>query len=295
MDTLFSGTGVALITPLNADKSVDFYALKKLVNHCIEGCVDYLVVLGTTGEAATLSYSEKDAILKTVIDTNAGRIPIVLGLGGNETKEIIDLLDTTPFSDLAGILSVTPYYNKPSQRGLLAHYAAIAEKCPIPIILYNVPGRSGVNMTAETVLTLAQKYSNIVAVKEASGQLHQIMDLIQNRPEGFAVISGDDALALPIMALGGDGVISVAANVLPMQVSTMIRAAASGYLSDARAIHYELLNLTTALFKEGSPSGIKAALEIAGLCKNEVRLPLVTVTDETYQLIQQLLKKIGEE
>lgn len=291
MDTSFSGTGVALITPMNADKSVDFHALKKLVNHCIEGCVEYLVVLGTTGEAATLSYAEKDAILKTVIDTNAGRLPIVLGLGGNETKEILDLLDTTPFADISAILSVTPYYNKPTQRGLIAHYSVIAEKCPVPIILYNIPGRSGINMLPDTVLTLADKYDNIIGVKEASGQMSQIMELLHRRPEGFAVISGDDALALPVTALGGDGVISVAANVLPMEVSTLVRAAANGDMGSARALHYELLDLISALFKDGNPSGIKAALQIAGLCQNEMRLPLVPVSDTTYALLQEQLAR----
>ena len=291
MDTSFFGTGVALITPMNADKSVDFQALKKLVNHCIEGCVEYLVVLGTTGEAATLSYAEKDAILKTVIDTNAGRLPIVLGLGGNETKEILDLLDTTPFGDISAILSVTPYYNKPTQRGLIAHYSASAEKCPVPMLLYNIPGRSGINMLPETVLTLAQKYSNIIGVKEASGQMQQIMELLHHRPEGFAVISGDDALALPVTALGGDGVISVAANVLPMEVSTLVRAAANGDLRSARTLHYDLIDLINALFKDGNPSGIKAALQIAGLCQNEMRLPLVPVCDATYALLQEQLAR----
>ncbi|MBR3286267.1 MAG: 4-hydroxy-tetrahydrodipicolinate synthase [Bacteroidales bacterium] len=293
MDTLFSGTGVALITPMNADKSVDFHALKRIVNHCIEGCVEYLVVLGTTGEAATLSYAEKDAILKTVIDTNAGRVPIVLGLGGNETKEILDLLETTPFADLAAILSVTPYYNKPTQRGLIAHYSVIAEHCPIPVILYNIPGRSGINMLPDTVLTLAERHHNIVGVKEASGQMGQIMELLHRRPEGFAVISGDDALALPVTALGGDGVISVAANVLPMEVSTMIRAALAGNLQSARALHFELLDLINVLFRDGNPSGIKAALQIFGKCQNEMRLPLVPVTDETYALLQQQLSRFS--
>ena len=289
---LFKGTGVAIVTPFKKDKKIDFDALGHIVDHCINGQTDYIVALGTTGEAVTLSREEKKRVVRYVIDAVAGRVKVVIGIGGNETEKVVNTIKQTEFSGISGLLSVTPYYNKPSQLGLIKHYKAIAAKSPVPVILYNVPARTGVNMTSETTLTLASEVDNIVAVKEASGQMTQIMEIIKNRPSEFAVISGDDSLSLPIVALGGHGVISVAANAFPKQMSAIIREALNNNYATAQSAHYEMLEIFGGLSVEGNPSGIKAALEICGLAKNILRLPLTPVSQKTYERLEFLIKKL---
>ncbi len=289
---LFKGTGVAIVTPFKKDKKIDFDALGNIVNHCIDGQTDYIVVLGTTGEAVTLSRDEKKHVVRYVIDAVAGRVQVVIGIGGNETEKVVNTIKQTDFSGISGLLSVTPYYNKPSQAGLIKHYKAIAAKSPVPVILYNVPSRTGVNMTAETTLTLANEVENIVAIKEASGIMNQIMEIIRDRPCHFAVISGDDLLSLPLISLGGNGVISVAANAFPKQMSTIIREALANNYTMAQSVHYEMLEIFGGLSVEGNPSGIKAALEICGLAQNVLRLPLTSVSQKTYEKLEFLIKKL---
>lgn len=293
MNQRLKGTGVALVTPFNKLGNVDFTSLGKILEHVIQGGVDYLVVMGTTGESVTLSHDEKFAILDFVKDTVEGRLPIVLGVGGNNTQEIISTLLETDFEGIEAILSVTPYYNKPQQKGLLYHFKDIAGVSPVPVILYNVPGRTGVNMTAETTLRLAKEEENIIGIKEASGNLLQIMEIIRNKPDDFMVISGDDALTYPIITLGGQGVISVVANAFPKQFSDIVKLALKGDCRKAIAEHYRLLPLINSLFADGSPSGIKAALEIMGLCQNQLRLPLVKVNKQVYQQIQTCLESLN--
>jgi 4-hydroxy-tetrahydrodipicolinate synthase len=288
----FTGTGVAIVTPFRNDGSVDFKSLGKLLEHIIKGGVDYVVALGTTGESVTLSKDEKKAVVNFVADTVGGRIPVVVGIGGNNTQEILDTINHQDFSGIDAILSVTPYYNKPSQPGLYLHFKAIAAVSPVPVILYNVPGRTGSNMSAETTIKLADEFSSIVAIKEASGNFSQIMQIINHKPKDFQVISGDDALALPIIAIGGSGVISVMANAYPKELSEMVNHALKGDLSKANILHYKLLDINNALFEEGSPSGIKALLEILKISQNIVRLPLAQVSDKHYSKLEQLSKKV---
>lgn len=289
---LFTGTGVALVTPFKKDRKIDYDALGRIVNHCIQGQVDYVVALGTTGEAVTLSRDEKKRVVQYVIGAAAGRVPVVIGIGGNETEKVVNTIKQTDFTGISGLLSVTPYYNKPSQAGLIKHYKAIADKSPVPVILYNVPGRTGINMTAETTLALAGEANNIVAVKEASGSMIQMMEIIKGRPPGFAVISGDDAISLPLMAMGGHGVISVAANAFPKEISAIIRESMSGNYTAAQTVHYAMLDMFGALFVEGNPSGIKAALDILGLAQNILRLPLTPVSQKTYDKTASLIKTL---
>ena len=270
----FTGTGVAIITPFRNDGSIDFKSLGKLLDHIIKGGVNYVVVLGTTGESVTLSKDEKKAVVNFVIDTVNCKIPVVVGMGGNNTEEILDTINHHDFTAIDAILSVAPYYNKPSQQGLYLHFKAIATASPVPVIIYNVPGRTGSNISAETTIRLANDCKSIVATKEASGNLGQIMQIINNKPKGFQVISGDDAIALPIIALGGTGVISVAANAYPREISDMVNHALKGDFAKAGAIHYKLLDLINALFEEGNPSGVKALLEIMKISPNNLRLPL---------------------
>jgi 4-hydroxy-tetrahydrodipicolinate synthase len=277
MQRPFTGTGVALVTPFHKYGTVDFNSLKRIIEHLLAGKVDYLVVLGTTGETATMSKDERNAVCQFVIEMVEGRVPVVIGIGGNNTQEILETISHFDFAGIDGILSVTPYYNKPQQKGLYYHYKSIASISPLPIILYNVPGRTGVNMSAETTLRLAHEFPNIVGVKEASGNLTQIMKIIKGRPNGFSIISGDDALTLPMIAVGADGVISVVANVFPKEFSNMVRFARAGKLTEANQLHYKLLDFIETLFEDGSPSGVKAALEILGLAPNNLRLPLVKV------------------
>jgi 4-hydroxy-tetrahydrodipicolinate synthase len=288
----FTGTGVAVVTPFRNDRSIDFKSLEKVIEHIISGGVDYIVALGTTGEPVTLSKDEKKAVLNFIIDTVDKRIPIVAGIGGNNTQEVLNTISENEFDNIDAILSVSPYYNKPSQQGIYMHFKAIATASPVPVIIYNVPGRTGSNIAAETVIKLANEFSNIIAVKEASGNLLQIMQIIKNKPDNFKVISGDDALTLPIIALGGEGVISVVANAFPKQFSNLVNYALKGEYEKARDLHFKLLDIINALFEEGSPSGVKAVLEIMKIAKNNVRLPLAPVSEKLYTKLDQLVKKI---
>ena len=286
---LFTGTGVAIVTPFKNDRTVDFDALQRIVCHCIDGYVDYIVALGTTGELVTLNAVEKADVVRCVVKATAGRKKIVVGVGGNDTAKVVEENKRIDFDGVSGLLSVTPYYNKPQQAGLIEHFKAVAAISPVPVILYNVPSRTGVNMTAETTLTLAHEVSNIVAIKEASGSLAQITQIIKRRPERFAVISGDDAITLPLIALGGHGVISVVANAFPREMSHLIREALAGNYPAAQQVQYAMLDMFEALFVEGSPSGIKATLQILGLCDNVLRLPLVPVSQKTYDQLTSLV------
>ena len=285
----FKGTGVAIVTPFKADKSVDYDALERLVEHLVSNGIDYLVVQGTTGESVTLTKEEKKETLAFIQKINNGRIPVVLGIGGNCTATVVETLKTTDLTGVDAILSVSPYYNKPTQEGIYQHYKAIAEASPLPIILYNVPGRTSSNILASTTLRLARDFKNIIAVKEASGNLEQCMEIINNKPEGFLVISGDDALTLPIIASGGDGVISVIANAFPLGFSDMVRAALKADLHTAQKLHYKYFEMIHYLFVEGNPAGVKAALKILNITGDTVRLPLVNVGDMTYMKIKELI------
>ena len=287
---IFTGTGVALITPFRRQQeTVDFTKLEALIEHIITSGVDYIVALGTTSEAATMTDSERSAVQEFIVETVSGRLPIMLGLGGNNTLHLTDTLARTNFEGISGILSVTPYYNKPNQRGLLAHYRAVAEASPVPVIMYNVPGRTGVNMTAETTLTLATECPNIIGIKEASGNMSQVMELLRCRPAGFRVISGDDALTYPMLALGADGVISVIANALPKTMSDMVHYALKGDLKKALPLHYRMLPLMNAIFEEGNPTGIKALLEAQNMITNVLRQPLVKATKPLANKLTNLL------
>ncbi len=287
----FVGTGVAIITPFREDGSIDFKSLGKLIEHLVAGGIEYIVALGTTGENATLSKDEKKAVVNFVVDIVDKRLPVVAGIGGNNTQEIVDIIHDTDFEGIDAILSVAPYYNKPSQKGLYMHFKSIATASPLPVILYNVPGRTSSNISAETTVSLARDCKNIVAIKEASGDFVQIMHIIKNRPKNFYVISGDDALTLPMIAIGASGVISVIANAFPKEYSEMVRHALGCDLMKAGELHYGLFELMKALFAEGNPAGVKAALDVLGIAKNHVRLPLVPVSDELYKKIEQLIKK----
>ncbi len=277
----FSGTGVALVTPFRKQQdTVDFTKLEHILEIIIASGVDYIVALGTTSEAATMTESERSAVLEFIVETVNGRLPIVLGLGGNNTLSLTDTIAATNFDGISGILSVAPYYNKPNQRGLVQHYRSVAEASPVPVIIYNVPGRTGVNITAETTLTLANECPNIAGIKEASGNMAQVMEILRCRPDTFSVISGDDALTLPMLALGADGVISVMANALPKEMSQMVKLAIKGDLKKALPLHYRMLPLMNAIFDEGNPTGIKALMEMQGLINNVLRLPLVKASKQ---------------
>ncbi len=287
------GTGVALVTPFKADGTVDVAALERLVHFQIEGGTDYLVVLGTTAETPTLSTEEKELVKETVKRANGGRLPMVLGVGGNHTQAIVEQVRGVSAQDYAAILSVTPYYNKPSQEGLYQHYKAVAAATELPILLYNVPSRTGVNMDYRTTLRLAQEVPNIIGVKEASGNIVQIMHLLQGRPEGFLVISGDDATALPTVLLGGDGTISVLGQAFPKRYSQMIRQGLEGKNQEANAIQYQLLEAMELVFKEGNPVGIKALLSLLELLDTpQVRLPLVSATEGLQRELKAYLARM---
>ncbi|MBN1143845.1 MAG: 4-hydroxy-tetrahydrodipicolinate synthase [Bacteroidales bacterium] len=288
----FTGTGVAIVTPFRNDGSIDFKSLGKLLEHIIKGGINYVVALGTTGESVTLTKDEKKAVVNFVTDTVAGRVPVVMGIGGNNTQELLDTINQQDFNCIDAILSVAPYYNKPSQQGLYLHFKAIASASPVPVIIYNVPGRTGSNISAETTVKLAGEFPNIIATKEASGNMGQIMQIINTKPKNFQVISGDDALALPIIAVGGAGVISVAANAYPKEISEMTGFALKNEMTKAKALHYKLLEITNSLFEEGNPAGIKALLDIMKISPNNLRLPLVPVSDRLYSKLDQLSKKI---
>ena len=283
----FKGTGVAIVTPFHDDGGVDFNALGQLIEHLISNDINYLVVQGTTGESVTLSQDEKNAVLDYVLETNNKRLPVVLGIGGNNTQAVVGNIGTFNLEGVDAILSVSPYYNKPTQEGIYRHYKAIATETELPVILYNVPGRTASNITAETTLRLAHDFDNIIAVKEASGDLSQTGRIIKERPDGFLVVSGDDALTLPMISIGGDGVISVVANAFPKQFSALVSSALSGDFSSARSIHLRLMDVIELLFAEGNPAGVKAALKILGICNDTLRLPLVNISEATYAKLQK--------
>ena len=285
------GTGVALVTPFNSDHSIDFDALKKLINYVIDGGVEYLVLLGTTAESATLSSSEKIQIVNYCKEINKNRIPIVLGIGGNNTSNVIKQIKMFDLDGIEAILSVCPYYNKPSQIGIYNHYAELAKHSPLPIILYNVPSRTSVNISSDTVLKLANDFKNIVAIKEASGDLEQIMRIIKDKPKDFLVISGDDPLTLPMIYMGGKGVISVLAQSHPKEFSKMVSNTLLGKIDLANKLHYELFQLYNPLFIEGNPVGIKACLETLGIIKSFVRLPLSEASKELKDIFINILNK----
>ncbi|MDP4239860.1 MAG: 4-hydroxy-tetrahydrodipicolinate synthase [Bacteroidota bacterium] len=288
-----TGMGVALITPFKSDESIDYDALARLVEHIIKGGTDYLVVCGTTAETPTLTHQEKEDIKRFVVQCAAGRLPIVLGVGGNNTKAVVESLKTTDFTGIDAILSSTPYYNKPSQEGLYQHFAAIANASPRPVVLYNVPGRTGVNMTATTTLRLAKEFPTICAIKEASGNFTQIDDIIKNKPKEFMVISGDDGITFPLITLGAVGVISVIGNAFPREFSRMVRLALQGDYDNARQIHHHFNELIQLLFVEGNPAGVKSMLAVMGFIENKLRLPLVPNTITTYEKIRIVLNELN--
>ena len=286
MNNPFSGSGVALVTPFKEDKSIDFTAVRKLVQLQILGGTDFLVVQGTTGESPTLSQEEKLKLLETIIDENSGKLKIIYGIGGNNTILVGETLKQLKIEGVDGILSVSPYYNKPTQKGIIEHFKYISSCTELPIILYNVPGRTGSNILAETTLTLAE-IPNIVAIKEASGNMDQIMEIIRLRKPNFGVISGDDAITMPLIAAGSDGVISVVANALPEKFSRMVHAAINGDLDSARKEHYDLLAITRMFFEEGNPGGVKVALAHRKIMNEFMRLPLIPVSDALRKRIQK--------
>lgn len=287
------GMGVALITPFKHDKSVDYNALARWLEYQVKNGVDFLVVLGTTAETATLDAEEKDAVKRFVVDRVAGRVPLVIGIGGNNTHALVRQLKSEDLSAYSAVLSVVPCYNKPSQEGIYQHYKAIAEASPLPIILYNVPGRTGVNMTAETTLRLARDFDNIIGIKEASGNFSQIDDIIKNKPEDFMVISGDDGITYPLITLGAVGVISVIGNAFPKEFSRMVRMALEGDYTRALTIHHRFTELFSLLFVDGNPAGVKCLLHAMGYIENELRLPLVPTRITTYERIRQVLEKLA--
>ena len=288
----FRGTGVAMVTPFHKQGTIDFTALERLIEHLIEGGVNYLVVQGTTAETATLTREEMNALADFVVEINNKRVPLVLGLGGNNTQEVINKIRISSLEGYDAILSVTPYYNKPQQRGLYLHYKNIATVSPVPIILYNVPSRTSVNMKPEITLQLANEFDNIIGIKEASGSIEQIMGIIRNKPKDFLVISGDDLLTLPLLGMGADGVISVVANVYPKLFSEMVSLGLKAEMKKAREIHYKLTDFTRSIFADGNPSGIKAALEIKEIIANNLRLPLVKIEKSHYNQLSAIMSEI---
>lgn len=292
MNSKFKGTGVALVTPFHKQGTIDFSSLGKLIEHTIEGGVDYLVVQGTTAETATLTKEEKHALSEFIIDTVDKRVPLMIGVGSNNTQDVVNQLRTVSYEGFDAILSVTPYYNKPQQRGLYLHYKNLAAVSPLPIVMYNVPGRTSVNMKPEITLDLAHEFDNIIGIKEASGNLEQIMDIIRNKPRDFLVISGDDLLTAPLMAMGADGLISVAANAFPKEISSLVNFGLKGEIRKMREIHYRMTDIIKALFADGNPSGIKAVLEIKGIISNNLRLPLVKVEKNLYNTLTVLVQEL---
>ncbi|MBP8960363.1 MAG: 4-hydroxy-tetrahydrodipicolinate synthase [Bacteroidales bacterium] len=288
----FKGTGVALITPFKNDLSIDFTTLGKVINHVINGSINYIVLMGTTGESSTLSKDEKKALISFAIETIDKRIPLVVGIGGNNTQDVITQIKNTDLRNVDGILSVAPYYNKPTQRGLYEHFKAIATCSPVPIIMYNIPGRTGCNISADTCLQLARDFENIIGVKEASGNMSQIMKILKDKPDNFLVISGDDLLTLPIIAEGGAGVISVIANAYPAEWSEMVNYCLKQNFKAAREIFYRFMIIIELLFADGNPAGIKSVMSIMNLCQNTLRLPLVPVGKETYTMIRKAMENI---
>lgn len=288
-----TGTGTAIITPMLEDQSVDFEGLKRVVKHNIKGGVEFIVALGTTGEAATLSAGEKDKVIRTIMGLAEGKVPVVIGCGGNNTRKVCEEISAyTKAYQPAAFLSVSPYYNKPTQAGIIAHFSAVAQSTDLPIILYNVPGRTSSNMLPETVVALANQFDNVIAIKEASGDLEQGMEIIRTKPKSFKVFSGDDSIGLAQVALGFSGVISVASNAQPRMFSEMVRHGLAGELESAKRLQYQLLPIMQMHFDEGNPAGIKANLALQGVCQKWVRLPLMHATDHLVTKIQQELGKL---
>lgn len=283
------GTGVALVTPFNEDKSLDYKGLENLLNHVIDGGIDYLVLMGTTGESVTLSKGEKEAVVDFCKKINNSRIPVVLGIGGNNTMQVVEDIKSANLDGIDAILSVSPTYNKPSQEGIYQHYKMISGNCPLPIIVYNVPGRTASNISAETTVRLANDFENIVAVKEASGDMDQIMKIIKNKPSDFVVLSGDDGLTLPMIHMGAEGVISVIGQSHPKEYSDMVSFGLSGNQEIANQLHNKLYDFYVPLYAEGNPVGIKACLELLGICKSQVRLPLIEASDVIKNELKSLM------
>ncbi|MBA6156598.1 4-hydroxy-tetrahydrodipicolinate synthase [Tenacibaculum sp. S7007] len=285
----FVGTGVALVTPFNEDLSVDFNALRKLVNYNIDNGINYLVINGTTGESGTITKEEKEEIIKVIVDENKGRLPLVLGVGGNNTQTVVNELQSLDLSNIDGILSVAPYYSKPTQEGFYQHFKAVSLASPKPVILYNVPGRTSKNMEPATTLRLARDFENVVAVKEAGNNQQQYLELLKDKPEGFLIISGDDDLALGVALAGGSGVISVIGQGLPKEFSKLIQLGLEGKNKEAYEIHYKLMDIVDYIFEENNPAGIKSVLKKQGICSDKVRLPLVEATDELQNKISDFI------
>lgn len=292
-NNIFKGTGIALITPFKQDLSVDTDSLISIVNHVINNGADFLVALGTTSEAPTLSATEKKLVVDTILKANNNRLPVLLGMGGNNTQSVIEAIKTQDFNGIHGILSVVPFYNKPNQRGMRAHFEAIADTSPVPVVVYNVPGRVGVNLQAATCVELT-KHPNIIAVKEASGNLQQIMEILRDKPSDFDVLSGDDGITQPLMALGAQGVISVAANAYTAPFGRMMHAMKEGHTVEALRLHYAMLHMNQLIFADGNPAGIKCLMSHMGLCENVLRLPLVTVNDKVEAEIIEEWKQLKD-
>jgi 4-hydroxy-tetrahydrodipicolinate synthase len=291
----FKGAGVAIVTPFKNDSSIDFSALGRVVNHIIKGGVNYIVVLGTTGESVTLTKDEKKATISYVLEVVDNRVPLILGIGGNNTQEVVNSIRQTDLTGIDGILSVAPYYNKPTQRGIFQHFKTIATWSPVPIIMYNVPGRTGCNISADTCLELAHTCENIKGVKEASGDLSQIMKIMKGKPENFDLISGDDMLAIPVIAAGGAGLISVLGNAFPAACTELVNHALKNNFKSAREIQFRFLEIIELLFTEGNPAGIKAMLGTMNLCQNILRLPLVPVSRPTMTRIQKAVEEVTKD
>lgn len=292
-DKRLRGVGTALVTPFTKKGDIDFEALERVVEFSIDGGVDFLVALGTTGESPTLNSEEKREVCAAVARFNRGRLPLVMGMGGNDTASLLKQIGKTDFSGYSYILSVAPYYNKPGQRGLYAHFKAVAEASPVPVIVYNIPSRCGANIEPETIVKLAESVPNIAAVKEASGLIVKISEILRDRPARFSVLSGDDSLTLPLVAMGADGVISTAANLLPKEMSQIVRSVQEGNLAMAQQQHYRISEILKLFFEQGNPPGIKAGLHIRGLCENVLRLPLVPVTRNLYGRMEAELAKLS--
>jgi 4-hydroxy-tetrahydrodipicolinate synthase len=288
----FRGTGVAIVTPFNTDGSIDWPSFEKVINHIIDGGCEYLVVLGTTGESATIHGKEKQEVFSFVNRINAGRVALVAGIGGNDTHEVIEGFKTFDLTGYEAILSVAPYYNKPNQEGLFQHYKALDAATPLPVMMYNVPGRTGMNVTGETQVRIAQECKNIFSTKEASGNFEQINYIIKNKPAEFMVISGDDPITLQMIAAGAEGLVSVVANAYPKDYSDMVRFCLEGKFEEAQKLHYKYTDIIASMFAEGSPSGVKAYLAEMGICQNTFRLPVWKVSEKHHSKIKELMKKV---
>ena len=290
----FRGTGVAVVTPFKNDSSIDFAAFGRVINHVIDGGINYIVAMGSTGESVTLSRDEKKALISFVVEAIDNRVPLVVGIGGNNTQEVINSIRKSNLDGVDGILTVAPYYNRPNQRGLFQHFKAIATSCRIPVMLYNVPSRTCSNISSDTCLELANACDNIIGIKEASGDINQIMRIIKGKPENFNIISGDDMMTIPVIASGGSGVISVLANAFPAQCSELVNQSLKNNFKTARELQFRFLEIIELLFIEGNPAGVKAMLNIMNLCSNNLRLPLVPVTKTIYTRIQKSIEEVNK-